>query len=73
VPDSLIPASLRSDDTLRWRARRSIGIAVFVAVDIAFLAYLLTLSSWVFLAPLATFVVAWRVAYGKWAGDASPR
>jgi hypothetical protein len=47
-------------------ARRTIGFWVFVAVDIAFLGYLLTLSSWWSLLPVAAFVVAWRIAYEQW-------
>ena len=50
----------------RWEARRTIGYSVFVAVDVAFLGYLLTLSPWWALVPVITFVVAWRIAYEHW-------
>ena len=49
-----------------WAARRMLGLAVFIAVDVAFLAYLLTFSAWWFLLPFVAFVLTWRFAYGAW-------
>ena len=49
-----------------WAARRMLGLAVFIAIDVAFLAYLLTLSTWWFLLPFVAFVFTWRFAYGAW-------
>jgi hypothetical protein len=49
-----------------WAARRMLGLTVFIAVDVAFLAYLLTFSVWWFLLPFVAFVFTWRFAYGAW-------
>jgi hypothetical protein len=50
----------------RYRAVSTIAISVFIAFDVAFLGYLLTLSPWWFLLPVLTFALAWRRCYRAW-------
>jgi hypothetical protein len=55
-PEFSIPPQPRREHV--WAARRMVGWSVFAAFDVAFLAYLVTLSAWWFLLPVVTFVFA---------------
>jgi hypothetical protein len=51
-----MPPQRRPDHV--WAARRMVGWTVLFGFDVAFLAYLLTLSAWWFLLPVIVFVFA---------------
>jgi len=65
-PYSLASARAELRAHPQWAARHAVGLAVFVAFDVAFLGYLLVQSSWWFLLPVVTFAVASRIVNRSW-------